>query len=444
MANPTAPEGGYQQGGWYEGKQYWNGTFSEKGQINKQSDQQGAGEMVSKEVVDAGSIQQGKTQNENWNYLHGQQQTPTSKEQITPYLNNFQETAFSQDSEVPTKTITRTPDEVKSMLTPDIAKPEQYSSVAESNKLREEQGTAGLEAQLNDLKGQEDDEVAFFRQQRFDERGKPVAMGVIQGRISEEENAAQERLDAIGRQKSRINDQLQTSYSVINMMMGFMEGDYNRATAAYDSEFNNNLQVYNVVRGEERDARSDYESDRANASANLTTYMNAITSGNLSYGNLDSTQQTMINKLEIQSGMPIGFVSNLQMSAGDKLVTFNDKTGEALMTNADGSYNVVQTGMRPSPTAANTPKEQSIQSSAIEAFETVKGSDGFADPYDYQQFETQWIAEDDDKKNSVNNFFNLFSRYINKNNPENYGLTKSNLAKFVGESDNGESDNGKF
>ena len=420
MANPKAPEGGYQQGGWYEGKQYWNGTFSEKGQINKQSDQQGAGEMVSKEVVDAGSIQQGKTQNENWNYLHGQQQTPTSKEQITPYLNNFQETAFSQDSEVPTKTITRTPDEVKSMLTPDIAKPEQYSSVAESNKLREEQGTAGLEAQLNDLKGQEDDEVAFFRQQRFDERGKPVAMGVIQGRISEEENAAQERLDAIGRQKSRINDQLQTSYSVINMMMGFMEGDYNRATAAYDSEFNNNLQVYNVVRGEERDARSDYESDRANASANLTTYMNAITSGNLSYGNLDSTQQTMINKLEIQSGMPIGFVSNLQMSAGDKLVTFNDKTGEALMVGNNGNLQVVQTGMRETPSSSTASKaEQTIQNTQdmAQTLNEYAGNDGYVDDETWRIARNRWVSAGLSPEEFDENFKTQFT---NPNNPGSY------------------------
>jgi ElaB/YqjD/DUF883 family membrane-anchored ribosome-binding protein len=49
--NPTAPAGGFQQGGWYEGRQYWDGTFSEPGQINKLSNQQGAGQQVSKEVI---------------------------------------------------------------------------------------------------------------------------------------------------------------------------------------------------------------------------------------------------------------------------------------------------------------------------------------------------------------------------------------------------------
>lgn len=49
--NPTAPSGGFQQGGWYEGRQFWNGTFSQPGQIHPESNQQGAGQQVSKEVV---------------------------------------------------------------------------------------------------------------------------------------------------------------------------------------------------------------------------------------------------------------------------------------------------------------------------------------------------------------------------------------------------------
>ena len=67
MATPKAPPGGFQQGGWYEGRQYWNGSFSEPGQIHTQSDQQGAGQLVSKEVVQ-------QTAPQNWDYLQQQRQ----------------------------------------------------------------------------------------------------------------------------------------------------------------------------------------------------------------------------------------------------------------------------------------------------------------------------------------------------------------------------------
>lgn len=40
-----------QTGGWYDGQQFWNGTLSEPGQINTQSNQPGAGQAVSQEVI---------------------------------------------------------------------------------------------------------------------------------------------------------------------------------------------------------------------------------------------------------------------------------------------------------------------------------------------------------------------------------------------------------
>ena len=40
-----------QTGGWYDGQQYWGGTLSQPGQINPLSNQPGAGQPVSKEVI---------------------------------------------------------------------------------------------------------------------------------------------------------------------------------------------------------------------------------------------------------------------------------------------------------------------------------------------------------------------------------------------------------
>lgn len=56
-----------QQGGWYDGQQYWGGTLSAPGQINSLSNEQGAGTYVSKEVVQ-------QTNPNNWDYLQKQQQ----------------------------------------------------------------------------------------------------------------------------------------------------------------------------------------------------------------------------------------------------------------------------------------------------------------------------------------------------------------------------------
>lgn len=70
----VAPAGGFQQGGWYQGRQFWNGTLSPPGVINSQSNQQGAGQAVSAEVVAASNIDQGLAPGTNEAFLAQQQQ----------------------------------------------------------------------------------------------------------------------------------------------------------------------------------------------------------------------------------------------------------------------------------------------------------------------------------------------------------------------------------
>jgi hypothetical protein len=64
-----------QQGGWYDGQQFWGGTLSQPGQINAQSNQQGAGQAVSNEVI-------AQTNPANVSYVQQQQKaagvTPTA------------------------------------------------------------------------------------------------------------------------------------------------------------------------------------------------------------------------------------------------------------------------------------------------------------------------------------------------------------------------------
>jgi hypothetical protein len=58
-----------QTGAWYDGQQYWNGTLSQAGVINSQSNQQGAGQAVSQEVNKQTSVAQGKAPDTNQTYI---------------------------------------------------------------------------------------------------------------------------------------------------------------------------------------------------------------------------------------------------------------------------------------------------------------------------------------------------------------------------------------
>lgn len=69
MVNPN-------QGAWYDGQQYWGGTLSAPGVINSQSDQQGAGQAVSRETVQ-------QTNPANWDYIQQQRAAYDSIDQAT-------------------------------------------------------------------------------------------------------------------------------------------------------------------------------------------------------------------------------------------------------------------------------------------------------------------------------------------------------------------------
>ena len=57
--NITAPKEGFQTGAWYNGRQFWNGQFSDPGVINPLSNQVGAGRAVSSEVNKQSAVAQG-------------------------------------------------------------------------------------------------------------------------------------------------------------------------------------------------------------------------------------------------------------------------------------------------------------------------------------------------------------------------------------------------
>ena len=80
------PEGGFQKGGWYEGRQYWNGTFSDPGVIHPMSNQQGAGQLVSPEINLQSDQAQGLNPGDIEKYLAQQRQQPVATQANAGYM----------------------------------------------------------------------------------------------------------------------------------------------------------------------------------------------------------------------------------------------------------------------------------------------------------------------------------------------------------------------
>src|SRR3990167_7878624 len=185
-----APSGGFATGGWYSGRQFWGGTLSDSGVIHPQSNQPGAGQTVSPQVASLTPSQQAA-------------QKPTSKEQVTPYLEQYQQGLYNQANTPETKSLS---EQALTALTTTQA-PAPISRIETREALRGQYGVADLENKLTDLTAQEDEVVARLRQRTSLEEGKQVPMGVISGRITEVERQERENLDFVQRQKARVVDQ---------------------------------------------------------------------------------------------------------------------------------------------------------------------------------------------------------------------------------------------
>jgi hypothetical protein len=266
---------------------------------------------------------------------------PTSADGLPSYLSGYQNSLYGAAGSPALR------ESIMKQLEPDMDKPELLNRVKEYENLREEYGVADIEKSVTDLKAQLEAQYAQKRERVSAMEGGQVPMNVIAGRVGEVERQETFRIDAINRQLSTLVDQLNSSYAVISNYMNYMGLDYQDAVNAYNTEFNRNLQVYNLV-------QESIDKQTAAARANLQMFANSITSGNMSYSSLSSDQKLFVNKLELQSGLPVGFVSNLKLSAKDKLLNVNSETGEALIMNADGTFNVVKTGMTPTGGSSST------------------------------------------------------------------------------------------
>ena len=292
---------------------------------------------------------------------------PTSSENLPAYLDNYQTNQYQQ-IKVPELNIP-TADELKAQLTPKTPAPTPISRIDILNEQRTAYGVADLESELNTIKTDEGTIQADLRATTGAEEGKAVALGVMSGRITEEQRQAQTKLDYLNVRKATLVDELTTKYNAINTYVNYAGLDYQDAVKAYESEFNQNVQVQNLLSGFRQEAWK-YATDAIslnetmkqnsidNARANLTTVTNAITSGNMNYGSLSADEKLNIQKLEIQSGLPVGTISKLQISAKDKILGWSDDKTQVMISDGNGGIKLQSTGFKKTGTATETASEK--------------------------------------------------------------------------------------
>lgn len=184
-------------------------------------------------------------------------------------------------------------------------------------KLTSEGGVTELEQQLNDLTNQEQTIMGMSEARQLNAEGGAVSLGVIGGRQGEIERQTQQQLQTLGRIKSYVADQLKTKYTMISTIMDLTKSDYQLTKDAYDTKFNQAIQVINTLQTAQRDADTQAQRQQDNARANLQIIANSVTDGTSKFSDLSPESKAMVSKLEAQAGLPIGFTSTLKSKVPD-------------------------------------------------------------------------------------------------------------------------------
>lgn len=285
--------------------------------------------------------------------------------------------------------------------------PTNFSREQTLSDLRSQYGVADLESQLTELDKQANDIAAEQRQRVANEENKPVAMGVIGGRVSEIERQQNERMDAVNRSRQYVASQLQVKNSLIDGVMKAKSEDYQTASTRYDAEFSKNLQIINLARGIEQDKQTAADKQQDNARATIQTVYNTVTSGGLNPSTMTDSQKANIARLELQAGFPAGFIQNLydKNPKGDIIYTGketaadgNDYVTVIMKDKTTGETNTQKILLGKSAAQQNKEaelkiKQQQANTAAAKKKSTGTGKTTSKDPSKDIQFYQQQVAK---------------------------------------------------
>lgn len=240
-------------------------------------------------------------------------------------------------------------------LDPDTGEPLERPALptftSDFDAFRSEYGLEALESQINNLDAEMRDREASLRAGLYEEEGKLRPMELIGTRQRELTRQAQEAMDELTRRKAVLVDEYNTKVGVINTAMNLKEMDYNAAVADYNSRFNEQIALLNVIEARETREEQEENRERDDARANLTLIQNMIVGSGKTYDELDEDLKVLIKKEEAKADLPVGiteaFIDQKPEVKILSTTTGTDSEGNQIVTfiyqDEDGMPGVVKT-----------------------------------------------------------------------------------------------------
>ena len=304
--------------------------------------------------------------------------------------------------------------------------------------MREELGLSEMEQSMAWYKDAIRREELLLNQQKNYQRDQPVRLGVIEGRVDKATRDRQEQMQWYGNELSRVSDMVQGAYNQINMIMQFTQMDYETAKESYQMEFNTRMSVYKAV-------ADQYNADRAFASTQWSMMASYISKGQTSWDKFTPDQKAQVAKYEAMMGVPIGFMSTLQMEAGANIISTTQRVAPNGGTYTDivykdlngaiktksvytGQTRIASSGGGTTKTSAQLPfaefdlaftKGYKVVDTGYQTQQQpILGKDGKVSPVTWNELRADWV-----KRTGNGALFDetYAQQYVNKSHWEDYG-----------------------
>ena len=349
----------------------------------------------------------------------------TSPTEVTSYLNTTQTTLNKLGTYDPLESgsVDKFMEEQLGMTG---VMPEAPKYVDMYKDMREEFGVSEMEQSMAWYKDAIRREELLLNQQKNYQREQPVRLGVIEGRVDKATRDRQEQMQWYGNELSRVSDMVQGAYTQINMIMQFTQMDYETAKDSYQTEFNTRMSVYKAV-------VDQFNADRAFASTQWSMMASYISKGQITWDKMSPDMKAQVSKYEAQMGLPIGFMSKLQMEAGANILSTTQRVAQNGATYTDIVYKDLdgsiksksvytgQTRIAPSGGGSTTKNDAQFSQDSVDmnkALGAKVGQDGNVSPQTYQYYKNQWM----NAGYTSYSFDKTFGHYVN----ENYAYRQEN------------------
>lgn len=375
--------------------------------------------------------------------------TPTTPNQVDTTLQEYQKTYKEKldslaDSQMSADDVEAQVNEMMQELV--IPEPPKLTDLY--TQLSESTGLNNITERLTALKNERAMVEDRLRSRMSYIEGQQVSMDVIGGQTSEVQRQEQQNLQYINSAIQVTVEEQQGALSYIQTYVTLTGQDYQNALNHYTTVFDTKMKAIQMINDAKQVEWSQEMElirwEQGVAQAQLSMYADMIAEGTMFLGNLSDEQKIEIGRLEVQAGLPLGFLSKVQIDPSKRIQSISQRQGSDGYMYSDVVKIDPQTGALTvdsiklgkfyvAPKSAPRPSYSDQKAAALDAnaskiekgLAASTGSDGKVSPSTYRSAKSAWVQDG----GTSEDFDNRFGNYVNTNyafeQGNQYGLSTS-------------------